>query len=160
MLVLWQQSTQLLAQASSATMTHRWRTQCPPGKAQSLAPMGPTLSAALSCGRDRGNVNANLLHSTECGDADTMLVAIRASMQGWSNAIANRSSIKNSITSAIQTSSRKAMYNGKVLTQSKQSSVSIVDRFPIPPKTSMFQAILDCTPTALSAHAIGGGESL
>ena len=58
----------LPAQASSATMTHRWRTQCPPGKAQS--------PAFRSCGRDRGNVNANLLRSTECGD--TMLVAVPA----------------------------------------------------------------------------------
>ena len=54
----------------------------------------------------------------------------------------------------------KSYVQWKILAQSKQSSFSIADLFPIPPKTSIPQAILDCTPTALSAHAIGGGESL
>ena len=67
--------------------------------------------------------------------------------------------------SAIQTSLRKAMYNGKILTQSERPSASNVGRFQshqksAPKFSSMFQAILDCTPTTLSAHAIGGGVSL
>ena len=102
----------------------------------------------------------NALHPGQYREARRSQIA---SCRGnrWSNAIANRSSIKNSITSAIQTSSRKKLCTmEKILTQSKQSSFSIADLFPIPPKTSIPQAILDCTPTALSAHAIGGGESL
>ena len=54
----------------------------------------------------------------------------------------------------------KSYVQWKILAQSKQSSFSIADLFPIPPKTSISQAILDCMPTALSAHEIGGGGSL
>ena len=55
----------------------------------------------------------NALHLGQCCEARGAQSKASCRRQCWSNAIANRSSIKNSITSAIQTSSQKAMYNGK-----------------------------------------------
>ena len=87
------------------------------------------------------------------------------------NAGAMQSQTESQLRNQSQVQSRrarkKAMYNGKILMQSERPAASNVGRFqshrksaPKPVFFSMFQAILDCTPTALSAHAIGGGVSL
>ena len=96
-----------------------------------------------------------------------MLVALRAPMKA--GAMQSQTEAQSRTQSQVQSrrARKKLCTMGKILPQSERPSASYVGRFqsnrksaPKPVFSSMFQTILDCTPTALSAHAIGGGVSL